>query len=750
MFFIFFTAIFAEISLASDLGSSVDLFKVKKIKFEGNKKVESEAIFDRIRIRKGSMITNYDLRDDIKKIYEMNYFEWVEAHREKGNTLVFKLKEKPIISNLSFEGNDEINDEDLTAVIKTKEFSILDVNLIKSDLKALLKHYEDKGFYLANIKYELTIMPNGNVNLVYKIHEFEKVKVKKIIFLGNKTIGDHQLKDIMETREESLMSSLSGSGNFKEFSFQTDLERIKYFYKSKGHLQVNLGAPDVTVSEDKRWVFITIKVNEGPQFKINEISFQGEALFTDDVIRSKISLKEGDLYSEEQLRLDIKKLTEIYQDEGYAFANVLRTLNIIPGENKINLEFSFEKGKLAHFGRINILGNYKTRDKVIRRELTIKEGGRFSGSELRRSRENVVRLGFFEPQSVIFNTVSRVGQDDVIDIDISIKERNTGQISLGAGYSTATGAFMQASIAQNNFLGRGQNLTLSLSLSSTNKTYNLGFTEPYLYDSKWTAGGDIYSQNNTASSSLSYKRQGFDLRLGYPIFDYTRIFGTYKFEDTQINSVNDPTIDEDLENGVASIIRFSLVRDLRNNKFEPSSGYYTSVSSEYAGLAGDKKWFKVEADARYFHRVVGDLIFRSRLYASKISRIDGLDIPRTERLTLGGARNLRGYSYEAIGPKQLVEEDGVLVSYNSGGLFAAFTSLELEHPLAREAGLKWVVFFDAGDAGLQEDFSANLDYGFGFRWFSPIGVLRFEFGYPLNPEDPSSGSQFHFDIGQLF
>ena len=296
-------------------------------------------------------------------------------------------------------------------------------------------------------------------------------------------------------------------------------------------------------------------------------------------------MTKGSVYSEDKLRVDIQKLTELYQDEGYAFANVLRTLNIVPGENKVDVVFSFEKGKVVNFGRVSISGNLKTRDKVIRRELSFEEGTKFSGSKLRTSRENVTRLGFFEPGSVIFNTVSRPGVDDIIDVEISVKERNTGQISLGAGYSTATGGFLQGSVSQNNFLGKGQNLTLSLSLSKVNKTYNLGFTDPYFMDTLWTAGGDLYSQNNNASTSLAYKRRGFDFRIGYPIFTYTRLFGTYKYEDTSINDVNDPTIDVSLENGLASIVRASIIHDKRNNSFEPSKGFYFSGSTEFSGLA---------------------------------------------------------------------------------------------------------------------------------------------------------------------
>tara|TARA_R110002072_G_scaffold534_6_gene3823 strand:+ start:2968 stop:5256 length:2289 start_codon:yes stop_codon:yes gene_type:complete len=750
LFLFFSKSVFA----IDDLGPRKNLFRISEVRVKGLKKVESEAILEKISSKKGLMLTNYLLRKDIEKIYSLKYFEWVEAHRRrvKGrNILEFIVKEKPIISKIIFEGNDEIDEDDLKSEMKTKDFAILDINTIKNDLDKIQKQYEEKGFYLAKIDYKLNKINDENLELVFKITEYEKVKVKNVTFLGNKAFTDLQLQDIMETREEGLFSFMSSAGNFKEFNFQTDIERIKYFYKTKGYLQVNVGTPEITVSEDKKWVFITLKVTEGPKFSINSISFNGEVLFPDSELREKISLKEEDTYSEEALRKDIQLLTELYQDKGYAFANVLRTLEVVPGENKVDVEFSFEKGKIAYFGKITVKGNNKTRDKVVRRELLIREGTKFSGSKLRRSKENVNRLGFFEPNSVVFNTVSPKGTDDVLDVDIQVKERNTGQISLGAGYSTATGGFMQASIAQNNFNGLGQNLSFSLSLSESNKSFNLGFTEPYLFDSKWTAGGDIFRNSNETSDAFSYKKEGFDLRVGYPIFDYTRLFLTYKLEDTKIESADDPTIDVNVENGIASSVKLSIVRDKRNNKFEPSDGYYLSAGVEYAGIGGDKKWLSNEFDSRYFHSVVGDLVLRTRLFASKIEKVDGKPIPRSEKFALGGARNLRGYGYEAVGPKKNATfSDGTTREFNARGLFSTFATIEFEHPLAREAGLKWVVFADAGHAGSHNNIKLYKDYGFGFRWFSPIGVLRFEFGYPLGEEAEGQGSQFHFDIGQLF
>lgn len=737
-----------------DIGPKKDLFVIDQILINGVKKIEKEAILEKINSRPTMMLDNYLLKRDIQKIYDLKFFDSVEAHHEVvggKNILIFKVKERPIITKISFEGNDEISDDDLKGQVKTKEFSISDINSIKADILAIQKHYEEKGFYLASVNYELKKSTDENVDLIFNIQEFDKVRVKKIIFIGTKAFQDAELKDIMETREEGLFSFMSNSGNFKEINFNTDIERIKYFYKSKGYLQVNVGTPEITVSEDKKWVFITVKVVEGPSFSINNVTFQGEKLFTEQELREKIESKEGLTYSEDTLRKDIQKLTEMYQDEGYAFANVLRTLQIVPGENKVDVEFSFEKGKIAYFGKIKIIGNTKTRDKVVRRELKIREGVKFSGTDLRNSKENVNRLGFFEPNSVVFNTVTRTNRDDILDVEISLKERNTGQISLGAGYSTASGEFFQASIAQNNFRGLGQNLSFSVSHAKTNQTFNLSFTEPYLFDTQWTAGGDAFLTDNQQSDSFRYKKKGFDARIGYPIFEFTRLFLTYKLENINITNLNDPTVDTATENGNASSIQTTLIYDKRDNKFEPKNGHYLSLSSEYAGIGGDKKWFKNELDTRYFKNLIGDLVFRSRIYGGKIDHVNDYPIPRTERFTLGGPKNLRGYNYEDIGPRgKVVDSLGRTRYFNTGGSFAAFTTLELEHPLAREAGLKWVLFFDAGDAGQYSDFKLHKDYGFGFRWFSPIGVLRFEFGYPIDPSPENEGSKFHFDIGQLF
>lgn len=753
-----------NVSAQEIIGPIREFFRVESIEVEGNRKVESEAITEKLGTRPEMMLDNYLLRKDISRIYDMKYFEEVEAyHKISGgkNILLFKVKEKPIISKVSFEGNDEINDDDLKEQIKTKEFNILDISTLKNDVLLIQKHYEEKGYFLALATYKLKDNKNGSVEVVFNIKEWDKVRVKKITFLGNKALVDEELKGFMQTKEESYFSFLSGSGNFKEINFQTDVERLKYLYKTRGYLQVNIQNPEVTASEDKKWIFITVRLTEGPQFSVNNVSFNGELLFTENEMMEKIKIKSGEIYNEENLRQDIQTLTEMYQDKGYAFANVLRTLEIVPGENKVDVIFSFEKGVIAYFGKIIMKGNTKTRDKVIRRELKVHEGEMYSGSKLRMSKDNVNRLGFFQPESVIFNTITRKGTDNILDLEISIKERPTGQISLGAGYSTATKGFVQASVAQNNFRGLGQNINLNLSYSDRQQIYNLGFTEPYLFDTKWTAGADYYQTVSYFIRSFAYRKHGGDVRVGHPIFEYTRLFLTYRYEDNKVRDVINEGIKPSVENGSASSLQASIIRDKRNNIFEPSNGYYASSSLEYTGLGGTMRWMKAEAEGRYYRPVWGDLVLRTRLTAQQLFKTTQREIPRVEKFSMGGARNMRGFSLEDIGPRRFAlntstNKDEV---FNFGGLFNLLGTIELEHPMIKEAGLKWVVFYDAGNVyeqymGKDGDYTLRSDYGFGFRWFSPIGVLRFEFGFPINPKNDElhneASNQFHFDIGQLF
>ena len=744
-------------SVSPYIGKKKDLFQVDRILVEGVKKVEPEAILEKLLVRPGMVVDNYLIRKDIERIYGMKHFEAVEVHHrisKKKNTLIFRVQEKPVISKIIIQGNHEVDEDEIRKKIKIKEFNILDINTLKNDVLSLQKFYEEKGFFLAIIRYQMKKTKSQTVEVFFDIKEFDKVRVKKITFLGNRYLSDHKLKSYMQTKENSLFSFLGGSGSLKEFNFKTDVERIKYVYRTKGHLQVNVAAPSITVSEDKRWIFITLKIIEGPAYTINDIIFNGDTLFVENDVKGKLKLQKGGLYAEDKLREDIQFLTEFYQDRGYAFTNVLRNVQVIPGEHRVNLQFSFEKGEIVHFGKITVKGNTGTRDKVIRRELKIYEGMMYTGSKLRKSKENVIRLGFFEPGSVIFNTLSRDDQLNVLDVEIQVKERNTGQLSAGAGYSTAGGYFFQGSIAENNFRGLGQSLRFTLNYSKDIQTFQLGFLEPSLVDTDWSGGIDIFYDSNKSGIDQKIEDRGFSLRVGRSLFEFTRFFIAYKFTDTLVSDIDDPTINPEVENGVASVVEGTVIRDTRNNRYEPSEGTYMRVVAGQAGFGFDKRWRKLEWDSRFYHKIITDLVLRHRLVLGQIFEVDQEPIPRNVRFFLGGPRNMRGYAMREVGPK-ISFEDRPGVLFSVGGLGKLYSALELEYMLVQELRLKGVIFVDAGNVyrkklGSYDDHFLRYDYGYGFRFFSPIGVLRFEFGHPINKQRGERGRLFSFDIGQLF
>lgn len=746
------------------IGPYKRLFQIQDIKIEGNSRIRREAILEKMDMKVGSIATNYSVRRDIHKLYSAGYFERVEIFQiQRGGkrSLLVKLKEKPVIGKISYHGQDKLDEDDFKEKVKAKPFAILDIAQLREDSLELQKLYEEKGYFLARVDYELISRPRGVTDIVFKIQEYSEVKVKEIQFVGNKSFSDEQLKSLMMTQEKTLFSFMSGSGSFKKLFFQVDQERLKFFYHKEGYLDVYIKKPIITVSRDRNWIFIKIEIREGKPFYVGDISFSGDLPLSSSELLQKVKTKKAQKFNEELMRTDIRNLAEIYQDQGYAFANVNRNMKpsgkTEEGNPIVDLDLSFEKGEIAYFGNISIRGNTNTRDKVIRRELLVHEGMKYSGSKLRISEGNVNRLGFFEPQSVIFKTTPSTGKRNTLDLDITVKERRTGEVNLGAGYSTSTKGFFQASVSQNNFLGLGHYLNASVLFSGNRQTYNLGYTNPYFLDTKWLAGADLFRVLNQRISSFDLQKTGGGLRTGYKLNSFSRILFNYRLENIKLEELYSPEINRKAEEGYASSIQASFLMDKRNNAFEPTQGSYLDLTSQFGGVGGDHKWFKVEAEGRFYYPLGGDFVFRSRLRLGQLYEVGGRKIPRYLRYSMGGPRNMRGFDFEDIGDTYYANsvKSGNLIRFNRGGYSSFLAQLEVERPLVKEAGLKWVVFMDAGNVfkdyiGKAGNFDLRYNWGVGFRWFSPIGILRFEMGFPLGRKDGERANMFHFDIGQLF
>ncbi len=753
--------------------------KVTEVKTVGLKRIERDAILEKISSKPGAEYNADTLRTDIEALYGMGYFDEIDISKDAapaGVALTFTFKERPVINEVMFEGNDKITTTDLEEVVKVKKWNILDVNKAQQDVDLIQKHYEEKGYYLAKVSYDVRPDKDGEVKLVYKVADYDKVEIKQIVFLNNKKFADEKLKSVFqETKEGNSVSILSSSGTFKEASFKIDLQRLQYFYLDNGYLKFKFENPIITISDDKKYVYISVYVEEGDQYKIGSYDFSGDLLFSKDDLKKEIKLLEGDTFSITTRNADIQRLTEKYQDLGYAFANVVPKMDFNEDAKTVSVDYGFEKGNLVHFGEIHILGNSKTYDKVIRRELRIYEGELFSGSKLRVSKERVERLGFFSPGEVQFNQVPRKGRDDVVDIDIQVKERSTGSVTLGAGYSSVQGFFFQGKVQEINLFGTGQSIAFETQWGRQDlvRSFSLEFMDPYAFDTDWSAGFDLFMSNAPIPDRYLIRRSGIHLKFGHPLTDDIQGFITYKLENLRVLqsyavaqnlSATPPiqgiSVNDSLDVGNLSSVVFSAVRDKRNNRFETTGGNYQNASLEYAGIGGAKNFAKITLNNRFYDNFIGNFVFKNSTEVGGMIDTGGKGIPPSESFFLGGPWNMRGYDAFSLAPI-LMRPDGSVEKV--GGASEMFSLFEIEHPLIKEAGIKWVMFYDIGNTfygipGIDKSASLDLrqDYGFGIRWFSPLGPLRFEWGFPIGRRVVKTTQQieespvFIFFIGQPF
>jgi len=762
------------ISLCFSLSLSAENLKaISSIEIRGNRKIEKAAILSRIHSRAGSVVNKELVREDIRSIFGLGYFEEIQVDEESsasGVKLVFVVREKPIVSKVSFEGLEALEIEDTKDLVSIKEYEVLDISKINQSVEKLIQKYEEKGFYLADVRYQIDRDSKKNeATVVFKIQENDKIQVKNINIIGNSLIPDSELKGIMQTQEGGPFSWLSGSGAYRENVFERDVAMLGFYYGTKGYVRARFGKPEVSVSPDKKWVYITFFVEEGKQYRVGKVDFQGDLLYRREELEEELTLKQGDIFDTDALRRETLKYTEKYSDLGYAFANVIPQPMIHDDTRVVDITFEIDRGERVYIGEITVTGNTRTKDKVVRRELLIHEGELFNGTKKRESKENVTRLGFFD--SVEFHQSTSKTAPNVVDIEVRVKERSTGQLVVGAGYSTGPAGFLfNAQLSQNNFLGNGQVAALSAQLQTGNgrSEYNLSFQEPYVGHSLWSLGGSLYQLRRDViyligNRSYSEVKTGADIKLGHPIREFTNLYLTYRFEHSYVNSIIDTSIFKPEQlNGNLSSLTANVVFDKRDDRFDPRKGWYWTASTELAGLGFDRKFLRSSATMRFYHPIVWDFIFRLNMTGANISPTTDAPVPVNELYILGGLFSLRGYPPMSVGPKATLANTVPPLSQEAadqklqgkeivvGGKNQAYLNAEIEFPILKEARVRGVVFFDAGNSFndlKSTDPKILANYGYGIRWFTPIGPLRFEFGHPIvNGGSP----QFIFTIGPAF
>ena len=728
------------------------IIPIDSVYITGNRRIETDAILATIESQKGTPFDPSTLDKDLRSIYQMGFFDDVQIDVEEGpggKIVTFKVSEKPSIGAIRFEGNKKIDRKDLMEVLGIKEYSILNRKGIKDSIERLRDHYHQKGYYNVEIREKIEDLPNNEVALIYKIKEGDKVYIRKITFGGNSEISDDDLKDVMETSEKGFFSFLTNSGRLDRKKLESDTLKIKSFYYNNGYIKARVGEPEITHKKDEG-LTITIKINEGPQYGIRNVSIEGDLIRDVHELYQVIKIRKEKVYNREVIRSDTLALSGIYADEGYALVDVSPEIKEDDKEHKVDITYRISRGKKVRFERILITGNDKTRDKVIRRELQVIEGGDFSGKKLKRSSQNLHRLGFFEKLDV--NTKKGSSDEEMI-LAIDVKERPTGVFSLGVGYSSVEKAIGILEISQNNLFGRGQTVSARASLSSKSTRYTLSFTEPWLFDKPLSAGIDLYDWEYIYDEYTKDSRGG-KLRFGFPLgLEFTRGSFIYTYDDAEISDVSETAsrlIQDMVGRNVTSSLTFGVSRDSRDRRFNAREGSVNSTSIEYAGgiLAGDNYFTKYRARSAWFFPFFWDAAFSVQGKWGYVEQRPGGKLPVYEKFRLGGMNTVRGFDYGSISPVDPVTGDRI------GGEKMMVYNVEFRFPLVKEQGVVGVLFFDAGNV-----FTKDEDYtfdgirrgaGVGIRWYSPIGPLRLEWGKILDRKPGEPSDNWEFTIGTPF
>ncbi len=748
--------------------------KIAEVRVSGNRRIEPDAIKRIAKTQPGDSLLAKNLSEDLKAIYSMGYFDDVRVESEDssaGKIIIFIVKEKPTIRHIYIKGGKDIRepgakkfkeeenealvkpstlvfeDEKILKSMDIKTGSILNIFKVQSNIKRIEDLYKEKNYHNVKVTYTIREQDNNQADLEFIIDEGKKILIKEIRFVGNQAYPDKKLKKIMKTSEKGFWSWLTSSGDLKSEDLNQDAELLTSFYHNSGYIQAKVAEPIIEYKDN--WIYITIKIDEGQRFKVGKVQIYGDLLKSEADLMKEIKITKEEYFSRQVLRDDIIIIGDLYSDEGYANADVVPNIDQDSEKLIVDITYTISKGSLVYFEGIRISGNTKTRDKVIRRELDIYEQELFSGKKLKRGIRNLNRLDYFEDIKV--NT-AKGSEPDKMLLEIDVKEKPTGTFSFGGGYSTVENMFVVGSVAQRNLFGRGQLLRLKAEIGGRTTRYDLSFTEPWLFDIPLSAGFDLYNQYRDYDS-YKLTSVGGAVRFGYPVYDYTRAYITYGYDISDLTELSDTAssyFKQMAGKHTTSSITPSIRYDSRDKAFNPTEGSNSGLSVQYAGdfLGGDIGFTKYQGEVGRYFPLFWSTVGFLHAKAGYVEQHEGALLPPYERFYLGGINSIRGFSWDELSPR---DENG---DAYGGNKFVQF-NVEYIFPLIKDIGLMGVVFYDTGNL---YDNNQDIDLGnmrqttgFGIRWYSPLGPIRLENGFILDPKPGESQSgRWEFTMGQAF
>jgi outer membrane protein insertion porin family len=721
---------------------------IHKITILGNMKVEEGVIRAAVKSREGGPFSADQVREDLRSIFGLGYFSDVQVDIKtipKGREIIFIVMEKPAIKEILITGNQKVKLDDIKEKVTLTTRSILNLEKVKENEEQIRKLYFSKGYYGVKVDYKIDYLETNEAVVTFQIEEGVKGHIKKIVFKGNKKIKSSDLKKIMLTKRKNILNFLTKTGILDEDILKNDIQMLAAYYIDHGHLDVKIPEPKIDLKDPKK-IQIEIEISEGPQYLIGEIDFKGDVLTTKEDLFRSIKIKRNHIFSTSAIRKDINSLTEIFANQGYANVEVAPATSTDEKNLLVHLTFGIEKKKQVSFEKIQIVGNTKTRDKVIRRELRVAEEELYSATGLSKSRDRLKRTGFFKEVEV---TTSRGSTDEKTNLEIKVEEAPTGAISFGIGYSSIENVVGTAAISDRNLFGLGYHGLLKFRLGSETRDLRLSFTDPYFLGYNFAGGTDLYSENREFDT-YSYKILGGNLRFGKDLTETLRADALYKLEKIKVSDVSldaSRYIKEQEGEKVTSALSFSLSMDTRNDYYNPTKGARHSISLQNAGgiLGGDNYFVKGLVETSWFFPLPLKTVLNLRGKLGFVEPYGGREIPIYEKLYVGGLYTVRGFEYGMAGPYDENKEPlgaKKMISFQS----------ELVFPLSSEIGLKAAIFWDVGKGfdRFSDITPLKTGVGVGIRWFSPFGPFHIDLGFNLNPKPGEKGKVFDFTAGTVY
>jgi outer membrane protein insertion porin family len=735
-------------------------FVVRDIRVEGIQRIEAGTVFSYLPIKVGDTATDARVSEAIKALYATGFFTDVRLERD-GDVLVVFVDERPAISQIDFIGVKEFEVDQLREGLKQvglAESRIFDRALLERSEQEIKRQYLSRGRYAVQISTTVTPLDRNRVALTFSVDEGGPAKIREINIIGNQAFSTKELLGLFQLSTPGWLTWYTKDDQYSRQKLSGDLERLRSFYLDRGFLSFQVDSTQVSISPEKTDIFITVNITEGEQYTVSEIALEGNLVVPEEELRKLITLKPGEIFSRERLTESTKRISERLGDDGYAFANVNAAPKVDRDNRKVAFTFLVDPGRRVYVRRINIFGNQRTRDEVIRRELRQLEGAWYSASAISRSRDRLNRLGYFKQVNV--ETPAVPGTTDQVDVNFTVEEVPTGALLVGVGFSSSEGLVLSGSISQNNFMGTGNALSLTVNSGDVNTVYALSFTQPFWTVDGVSRGFDLYKRDIDSTSldvgSFKTSTLGGNVRFGVPVTEIDSVFFGLGYEQTDIDLFPDSPlryrdfVREFGDNVDSYPFTVGWARDSRDSAIFPRSGMLQRANLEVSVPLGDLEYYRASYAIQYFYPLgrTYSLLLRGEVgYGAGYS---GQSLPFFKNFFAGGINSVRGYETASLGPRDALNQSlgGDTVYIASAEVFFPFPGFRDDRSARMSVFVDSGAVYGPGAITSTEGFRYSV--GVGVTWLSPIGPLRFSIAYPLNDSELDQTEPFQFQLGRTF